>query len=155
MFVRVLAMFVSRRRMLLGLVMLAMRMMVGSLEVVVSSRMMASGGQVMMLDRGVFGVFGHGASSSKVDGKVERNVNHIASAAQGSKPAHPAKDVGLPRRETTTGPRIPERALDRSRNRLCQARNFLAGQELLFDLPRVQHGPTRIQVLRVRSGNLN
>jgi hypothetical protein len=63
--VGVLTMFVSRRRVLLGLLVLAMRVVVGSLEVVVSGRVMAGGGLVMMLHRGVFGVFGHGASSCK------------------------------------------------------------------------------------------
>jgi hypothetical protein len=51
--------------MFLGLFMLAMRVMMGRLEMVVSGRVMASGCLVMMLDRCVFGVFGHGASSCK------------------------------------------------------------------------------------------
>jgi hypothetical protein len=42
-------MFVSCRRVLLGLLVLAMRVVMGSLEVVVGGRVMAGGGLVMML----------------------------------------------------------------------------------------------------------
>jgi hypothetical protein len=58
-------MFVSCRRVLLGLLMLTMRVVVGGLEVVVGSRVVTGGGLVMMLYRCVFGVFGHGATSCK------------------------------------------------------------------------------------------
>jgi hypothetical protein len=44
-------MFVSRRRVLLGLLMLAMRVVVGSLEVVVGGCVMAGCGLMMMLHR--------------------------------------------------------------------------------------------------------
>jgi hypothetical protein len=56
-------MFVSCRRVLFGLLMLTVRVVVGSLEVVMGSRVMTGGGLVMMLYRCVFCVFGHGATS--------------------------------------------------------------------------------------------
>jgi hypothetical protein len=58
-------MFVSRRRVLLGLLMLAMRVVVGGLEVMVGGCVMACGRLVMMFHRRVLGVFGHGAFSCK------------------------------------------------------------------------------------------
>jgi hypothetical protein len=45
--------------------MLTMRVVAGSLEVMVGSRVMTGGGLVMMLYRCVFGVLGHGAASCK------------------------------------------------------------------------------------------
>ena len=47
--VGVLTMFVSCRRVLLGLLVLAMCVVMGSLEVVVGGRVMTGGGLVMML----------------------------------------------------------------------------------------------------------
>jgi hypothetical protein len=58
-------MFVSCRRVLLALLMLTMRVVVGSLEVMVGSRVVTGGGLVMMLYRCVLGVFGHSATSCK------------------------------------------------------------------------------------------
>jgi hypothetical protein len=58
--VGVLTMLVSRGRMLLGFIMLAMRVVVRGLEMVVRGRVMASRSLVMMLNRRVFVLFGHG-----------------------------------------------------------------------------------------------
>jgi hypothetical protein len=52
--VTVLTMIVSRRRMLLGLVVLPMGMMMGRLQVMVCGRVMVCGGLTVMLDGRVF-----------------------------------------------------------------------------------------------------
>jgi hypothetical protein len=60
MLVAVLAMFVSRRRVLLGLLMLAMGVVVGRLQVMVRRRVMVCGGLHVMLDGRVFVLLCHG-----------------------------------------------------------------------------------------------
>jgi hypothetical protein len=59
----VFAVFVRRRRVLLGLLMLPVRMVVGSLEVVVGSRMMPPGRQEVVFNCRVLVLLGHAGSS--------------------------------------------------------------------------------------------
>jgi hypothetical protein len=58
--VGVLTMLVSRGRMLLGLLVLAISMMMGRLKVMVGGRVMAGRGLVMMVNRRMFVLFWHG-----------------------------------------------------------------------------------------------
>jgi hypothetical protein len=58
--VAMLAVFVSRRRVLLGLLVLSVGVMVGCLQVMVRGGMMVCGGLPVMLDRRVFGLLCHG-----------------------------------------------------------------------------------------------
>jgi hypothetical protein len=60
MLVAVLTMIVSRRRVLLGLVVLTVGMMVGRLQVMMSCRMVMCGGLHVMLDGRVFELLWHG-----------------------------------------------------------------------------------------------
>jgi hypothetical protein len=60
-----LAVFVSRCRVLFRLVMLPMSMVMGSLKVMVRGGVMARGRVVMMLDSRVLTLFGHDCNSSK------------------------------------------------------------------------------------------
>ena len=57
------AVFVRRSRVLLGLIMLPVRMVVGSLEVMVGSRMMAPGRLEVVFTCRVLVLFGHAGSS--------------------------------------------------------------------------------------------
>ena len=60
MLVAVLTVFVSRRRVLLGLLMLAMGVVVGRLQVMVRGRVMVCGGLHVILDGRVLALLGHG-----------------------------------------------------------------------------------------------
>jgi hypothetical protein len=64
MMMSLLTVFVSRRRVLLRLVMLPMNVVMGSLKVVVGGGMMACGRVVMMLHGRVFALLGHDLNSS-------------------------------------------------------------------------------------------
>jgi hypothetical protein len=83
-FVAVLTMFVSRRRMLFGLLMLPVRMVVGRLMVMMSGSVMMSGCHTVMLRGRVLGLFCHSfCSPGEVWG--ERH----AVLERGSRSAHP------------------------------------------------------------------
>jgi hypothetical protein len=71
--VGVLAMLMSSGRVLLGLLMLAIGMMVGGLEVVMGGCVMAGRGQVMMLNRPMFVLFWHGCVLLRRKVELEKN----------------------------------------------------------------------------------
>jgi hypothetical protein len=82
--VGVLTMLVSCGRVLLGLLVLAVSMVMGGLKVVVRGGVVTGRGLVMMLNRRVFVLFGHGSVllQSKVEG-WKRTVTSRAFAAPG------------------------------------------------------------------------